>query len=41
MPAANEAEKAAKLANEVISFEGKYYKFSNLRLLPRPLQMPR
>jgi alkanesulfonate monooxygenase SsuD/methylene tetrahydromethanopterin reductase-like flavin-dependent oxidoreductase (luciferase family) len=30
----------AALGNEVISFEGKYYKFSNLRLLPRPLQMP-
>lgn len=30
----------AALANEVISFAGKYYKFSNLRLLPRPLQMP-
>jgi alkanesulfonate monooxygenase SsuD/methylene tetrahydromethanopterin reductase-like flavin-dependent oxidoreductase (luciferase family) len=30
----------AALANEVISFEGKYHKFSNLRLLPRPLQMP-
>jgi alkanesulfonate monooxygenase SsuD/methylene tetrahydromethanopterin reductase-like flavin-dependent oxidoreductase (luciferase family) len=30
----------AALANEVISFDGKFHKFSNLRLLPRPLQMP-
>jgi alkanesulfonate monooxygenase SsuD/methylene tetrahydromethanopterin reductase-like flavin-dependent oxidoreductase (luciferase family) len=28
------------LANEVISFEGKYYNVNNLRLLPRPAQMP-
>jgi alkanesulfonate monooxygenase SsuD/methylene tetrahydromethanopterin reductase-like flavin-dependent oxidoreductase (luciferase family) len=30
----------AALSDEVISFEGKYHKFSNLRLVPRPLQTP-
>jgi alkanesulfonate monooxygenase SsuD/methylene tetrahydromethanopterin reductase-like flavin-dependent oxidoreductase (luciferase family) len=30
----------AALANRVISHQGKYFSFSNLRLLPRPLQQP-
>ncbi len=30
----------AALANETVSFAGKYYKFENLRLLPRPAQTP-
>src|SRR5262249_5516806 len=30
----------AALANRVISHKGKYFSFSNLRVLPRPLQQP-
>jgi alkanesulfonate monooxygenase SsuD/methylene tetrahydromethanopterin reductase-like flavin-dependent oxidoreductase (luciferase family) len=30
----------AALANRVVSHQGKYYSFSDLRLLPRPLQQP-
>jgi len=30
----------AALANRVVSHRGKYFAFSNLRLLPRPLQQP-
>jgi alkanesulfonate monooxygenase SsuD/methylene tetrahydromethanopterin reductase-like flavin-dependent oxidoreductase (luciferase family) len=30
----------AALANRVVSHRGKYFSFSNLRLLPRPLQQP-
>jgi alkanesulfonate monooxygenase SsuD/methylene tetrahydromethanopterin reductase-like flavin-dependent oxidoreductase (luciferase family) len=30
----------AALANRVVSHNGKYFSFSNLRLLPRPLQQP-
>src|SRR5262249_9639785 len=30
----------AALANRIVSHRGKYFSFSNLRLLPRPLQQP-
>jgi alkanesulfonate monooxygenase SsuD/methylene tetrahydromethanopterin reductase-like flavin-dependent oxidoreductase (luciferase family) len=30
----------AALANRIVSHSGKYFSFSNLRLLPRPLQQP-
>ena len=30
----------AALTNRIVSYRGKYFSFSNLRLLPRPLQQP-
>ncbi len=30
----------AALTNRIVSHQGKYFSFSNLRLLPRPLQQP-
>ena len=31
----------AALTNRIVSYRGKYFLFSNVRLLPRPLQQPR
>ena len=30
----------AALTNRIVSYRGKYFSFSNVRLLPRPLQQP-